>query len=338
MKALTLLAAVLLASAAAAQQSPYISHVYDYQPAPGQFVGVNPTYTEGMSADDMLQAASDQLVSTTTAKPGMVSLGSYGGNIVFGFDHPVVNVAGAYDFKIYGNAMATSAEPGIVMVSRDDNGNGLPDDTWYELAGSDYNAATTLHGYAITYNRPAAPLSDPVSWTSNDTDEPSGTIARNMFHKQSYWPAWLPDDVTTLTFTGTRLAKNATNAGSQWQLHPCDWGYADNQTNDTDKGMNIEWAVNASGQSVHLSQIDFIKVYTAIVNDLTMIGETSTEVCGAEDLHPTAVAAIASIRTDADDAEVQYYNLQGQRVGSDALAPGIYIRRQGSRATKVVCE
>lgn len=36
-----------------------------------------------------------------------------------------------------------------------------------------------------------------------------------------------------------------------------------------------------------------------------------------------------------DDAPVEYYNLQGVRMTSDALAPGIYIRRQGNETSKV---
>ena len=36
-----------------------------------------------------------------------------------------------------------SSEPGIVLVSKDTNGNGLADDEWYELAGSEYNSPAT---------------------------------------------------------------------------------------------------------------------------------------------------------------------------------------------------
>ena len=36
-----------------------------------------------------------------------------------------------------------------------------------------------------------------------------------------------------------------------------------------------------------------------------------------------------------EDAPVEFYNLQGVRMTSDALAPGIYIRRQGNETSKV---
>lgn len=39
---------------------------------------------------------------------------------------------------------------------------------------------------------------------------------------------------------------------------------------------------------------------------------------------------------DDSDAPVEYFNLQGIRVGSENLTPGIYIRRQGSQAIKVL--
>ena len=47
------------------------------------------------------------------------------------------------------------------------------------------------------------------------------------------------------------------------------------------------------------------------------------------------VTGAEDIATDeADDSEVEYYNLQGIRV-RQPLAPGIYIRRQGNVVTKV---
>ena len=36
-----------------------------------------------------------------------------------------------------------------------------------------------------------------------------------------------------------------------------------------------------------------------------------------------------------DSATARYYNLQGIEVSPDALTPGIYIRRQGTTATKI---
>jgi len=49
----------------------------------------------------------------------------------------------------------------------------------------------------------------------------------------------------------------------------------------------------------------------------------------------SAVLNIIADDTKDNDAPVYYFNLNGQRVNADNLTPGIYIRRQGSKATKV---
>ena len=48
-----------------------------------------------------------------------------------------------------------------------------------------------------------------------------------------------------------------------------------------------------------------------------------------------AVSGVEDITVDTDNSVVEYYNLQGIRMDSDNLAPGIYIRRQGDTVTKV---
>ena len=115
----------------AQEHSKYLHAVDEYQPAPGQFVNELPEYELG---DDAAAMAAKCTESLTTG--GMVSLGGFGGYITFHFDHSISNVPGKRDFYISGNGYNGNSEPGIVMVMRDNNANGLPDDTWYELAGS----------------------------------------------------------------------------------------------------------------------------------------------------------------------------------------------------------
>lgn len=47
-------------------------------------------------------------------------------------------------------------------------------------------------------------------------------------------------------------------------------------------------------------------------------------------------AGVNDIIADETNAPVEYYNLQGVKVAADNLSNGIYIKRQGSKATKVV--
>lgn len=284
--------------------SPYITRVHEYRPAPGQFVNELPRYTEGDTEETMRQKAEDCLAYNAGT---MVSLGGYGGYIVVGFDHTIVNRPGECDFKVLGNAFYStgssaaasggSCEPGIVMVSVDVNGNGLPDDEWYELAGSEYYKEETVKNYEITYycpdeNKTPVPGTDAsvtdstyVRWTDNRGGE--GYLSKLTYHKQAYYPQWLSGE--TLSFQGTRLADNAIDEsgdGSYYVLYAYDWGYADNHPNDSEKSnFNIDWAVDAEGNPVHLQGIDFIKIYTGVNQFNGWLGECSTEVAGVTDLH-----------------------------------------------------
>ena len=326
---------------AAAQNSPYISKVYDFLPAPGQFVNELPEYMDGDSHEAILAKVEEQICGDKN--PGMISLGAFGGYVVFGFDHPVANVEGAYDFKIYANAFMAagssvggSCEPGIVMVSVDANGNGLADDEWYELAGSDYGKETTIKNYSITYYKPDAdktPTADGmitdstyIRWTSSEGDE--GYVMKNSFHNQSYWPEWYEGE--TMEFIGTKLADNAfdqSGNGSYYVLTRLDWGYVDNYANDIDEGFKIDWAVDAEGNPKHLTHIDFVKVYTAVNQYCGWIGETSTEICGAEDLHPDAeVVGVDAVDADGDVLTLMASNAYGValRYGGEAMEAQIY--------------
>ncbi|MDM8269716.1 cell surface protein [Barnesiella viscericola] len=283
--------------------SPYITRVHEYRPAPGQFVNELPEYSEGDTEESMRQKAEDCLAYNAGT---MVTLGGYGGYIVVGFDHTIVNRPGEYDFKVLGNAFYStgaaggsggSSEPGIVMVSADVNGNGIPDDAWYELAGSEYQKPSTIKNYEITYYRPdeaktPVPGTDPsitdstyVRWTDNQGGE--GYLSKLTYHKQAYYPQWLSGE--TLSFRGTRLADNAVDEsgnGSYYVLYAYDWGYADNHPNDSEKSnFNIDWAVDAEGNPVNLSGIDFVKIYTGVNQFNGWLGECSTEVAGVTDLH-----------------------------------------------------
>jgi len=48
------------------------------------------------------------------------------------------------------------------------------------------------------------------------------------------------------------------------------------------------------------------------------------------------LSGIEDIEADGSDAPVEYFNLNGVRVNGEALTPGIYIKRQGGKASKVL--
>jgi uncharacterized protein YjdB len=276
----------------AGAQGKYVDRVIEFLPAPGQFTneGGYPAYSEGADAALMAERATAILrknAGNTSNNMSTISLGAYGGYIILGFDHPIYNRPYAYDFKIHGNMFDGNSEPGIVMVSKDVNKNGLPDDPWYELAGSEYYSSETTHHYEIQYFRPN-PLNGDVKWKDNQGRE--GKVLRNTYHQQtSYYPLWYAED--TLTFRGTLISLNAWNTvqppNQYWRSEAFAWGYADNQANAGElTNFSLDWAVDVNGNPVTLDQVDFIKIYTAVIQDAGWLGETSAEFSQAEDLHP----------------------------------------------------
>lgn len=266
----------------------FANKVWEYKPAPGQFVNTSTSaYQEGFTYEQVLKEATERI-----KKKAVLTLGGFGGYIVLGFPEPIRRVEGEYDFKVWGNATYNfktgtgkpggSAEPGIVYVAKDVNANGLPDDEWYELAGSEYGKDTETRGYEITYHRPT-PSDKDVYW--KDNKEQTGYIYRNSFHNQSsYYPAWI--DESEMTFRGTRLKDNAIPENGIWVGYCYSWGYADNHPNSKEGSLfKIDWAVNNNGQPVLLDAIDFVKVVTAVNQYAGQMGEISTEVMSIENLH-----------------------------------------------------
>lgn len=267
--------------------------VYEYRPAPGQFIN-NQSVARFTGAETTAEAAAAYAQRRLDGHK-FVSLGAFGGYIVVGFGQSVPN-SGRYDFAVEGNAFdsasGTSNEPGIVWVMADTNGNGLPDDTWYELRGSETGLPETVQDYRVTYTRPTG-AGEPVAWS--DSDGQSGTIERVADHKQdSYYPAWIADDSYTLS--GTRLASKSIRNSTTglWENPPFAWGYADNKGSDMlggsgqRVGFKIANAVRADGSPAELEAIDFVKVQTGVHQQCGPLGELSTEVvgfylCGAAD-------------------------------------------------------
>lgn len=274
--------------------------VFEYIPAPGQFIGES--QSGGMTGLETTIELAAKWAQNRIDSRNFVSLGAWGGYIIVGFDHSVPAGSGAYDFAIEGNAFFNagtnkggSHEPGIVYVMQDVNGNGLPDDEWYELRGSETGKTTTYQDYAVTYYRPSGPGMN-VQWVDNYGQ--SGTVDYlKSFHRQDYYyPSWIEADSYTLR--GTRIAAQTVQNSStgMWDNNAYAWGYADNigsdnlGSEDAEQGMGqrtgfrISNAMYPDGTAVNLKYVDFIKVQTGVQSKAGWLGEVSTEVFGFTDL------------------------------------------------------
>ncbi len=247
--------------------------VTDYSPAPGQFVNELPEYEDGDTDADMCRKAAAAINSE-----GLVTLGAFGGSITMELSEPISNLPGEPDFQVSGNAIPTSSEPGVVEVSPD----GI---VWYELRGEKWSESEP--GFGVTYYLPEADASDAeyIRWTA--ASGATGWISRNSaYHTQPFFPQWR-DGSQPLSLSARRLPSNGSMNPStgQYSLSPY-LGYADSYPNNiADSYLNLESAVDASGNSVDIKQIGFVRVTTGVLQNNGPLGECSTEISAIYRLH-----------------------------------------------------
>jgi hypothetical protein len=230
-------------------------NAFGFMPGPGQFVGVYPHAVFNDSATPDSITSKVQQVVTNTGAGWFASLGSFGGYVVTGFDHSVPNLGtGRYELSIQGNAFGSWGEPGVVWVSRDDNGNGQPDDTWYELKGCRHNTGDDKR-YAVTWYKPPGSGQSGI-WRDNLGN--TGTYARGFPRLQN---------LNHVILTGTRITASSVIDGGPW-------GYVD----IVDMGrFSISNAVQVDGTPANLEYIDFVKVQNASHETAGVFGEISCE-------------------------------------------------------------
>lgn len=268
--------------------------VYEFVPAPGQFVGETNKITD-YTGEERTHADALAYATRRLNENKFVSLGAFGGYIIVGFDHSIKAGSGEYDFAIQGNAFGGSCEPGVVWVMQDTNGNGLPDDEWYELRGSETGKETTIQNYAVTYYRPAGSGMS-VQWTDSEGKRGLVDYLTQIHTQPYYYPTWIEEDSYTLYGTCLNSKNTVDSSTGYWTNASFDWGYADNMGSDSlsggdaedgsgqRNGFKISNAIYPDGTAVGLEFIDFIKVQTGCNTKSGALGENSTEVFGFTDL------------------------------------------------------
>ena len=289
-----------------AANAQFITKTLDFTPAPGQYTNAEFIGTP---------AAAQSVVGTNR---GMVSLGAFGGSAIFYFEQGIKNdPANPYgvDFTVYGNATPTWSEPGIIQVMKDENKNGLADDTWYEIGGSDHFWNSTVKAYQITYFNNGLNQAGNIQWTDNQGK--SGIVPQNSFHQQPYYPqaALFPKiPSNSYQLNGTRVAGmiDLSNPGVVNSYRRA-FGYADNTPvlsfseklpdnpysaaieGSGGDAIDIGWAVNQNMKPVVLDEIHFIRIYTGMNDIAGWLGEISTEITGIRDVEPATVSGVSSV-------------------------------------------
>jgi hypothetical protein len=276
--------------------SPYITSLFDFDPAPGMFA--NDLYKVGFKKEDILRTALGRINETSVGY--QLDLGGFGGSIIVGFDHTVVNVPGQSDFKVYGGDLSDKENPpapGLIYVAYDKNGNGKPDDDeWYEIIGSQHTKANTIKNFKITYHKKAAGAPVVVGGPNDmfsdrehifcENNSPESYYMPRSKSRKEYYPLWASQ--AAVTYEGIKLNVDFVTArpgqAILWNFTPPQWGYA----NAVNPDIDIDWAVDKNGNKANLPGINFIKVVNCVSEPMGLCHQQSsmaTKFAGAADLH-----------------------------------------------------
>lgn len=311
---LVTLSAALYSTSVGATASPFATRVLAYDPAPGQFVRSSdyndPSRALGAPVGGGLYAADNSKV---------VTLGGFGGSITLGFDAPIVNLPPTaenprgLDFILFGNAFFITvdgeyrfAEAAVVEVSADINHNGLADDPWYlipgsALAGGPWPRARVSKTWDTnvadaTYSPASAawiPLSRSGTWTTSAYLLPTSQFTTPVYFGVSGIGAALgtwgyADCSPTLALgdiDGDGVIDDPAADPTVFYTRPSDPITPPSGGVATGSGggdaFDITWAVDPStGQPAGLTQVDFVRVTTAVDAIVPFFGEVSSEVSG----------------------------------------------------------
>ncbi|WP_409416558.1 hypothetical protein [Flavobacterium sp. PS2] len=276
--------------------NPYITAIYDFDPAPGMFA--NDLFKIGFTKEDIMRVALGRINETSVGYP--LDLGGFGGSIIVGFDHTVINNAGQKDFRVYGGDLTDKGNPpapGLLFVAYDKNGNGKPDDDeWYEIIGSQHTKENTTKNFKITYHKPAIgkpvvvsgpndPFIDREHIYCENNNSETYYLPRSKTKKE-YYPAWTTQN--TAVYEGTRLNVKFTplrpGQTTLWNFESPEWGYV----NAVNPDIDIDWAVDKNGNKANLPGINFIKIVNCVSEPMGLCHQQSsmaTRFAGAADLH-----------------------------------------------------
>jgi len=314
---------LLLVSSAYAvgeEGSPFAVRVLVFAPAPGQFVN-HPDF-------NVPERALGPPLGGGTSAPNntsVVSLGGFGGYIVLGYDHTVVddplNPFGM-DAIIFGNAYWVGGNPNrhwaecaMIEISLDENENGLADDPWYLIPGTHIIDPPSQFvivqwdddikdGYYPPDDESWIPAGNSGTWQTEAFALPTAVFgaavvtnptakgnSEGIYGYGDYSPTLVLGDLD-----GDDIVDDTTITPQQFYTTPDD-PLAVGMTVGSGGGdaFDIAWAIDPiTGDAAELYGFDFIRLTSAVDSVSPILGEKSAEIDAVADVAPDPFG-------DADD-------------------------------------
>jgi|CXWL01.1.fsa_nt_gi hypothetical protein len=280
----------VFAGSTASAGSPFATRVVAYSPAPGQFVS-DPSFNDPAEA----LGQPEGMGTSDGNNVSVVNLGGFGGYIVLGFDHTVLDdplnplgldaIVFSNAFWVGGNPDRHWAECATIEISRDENANGLADDPWYLITGSHLTAplarsqiswgdGSTTYAYQLPLNPfGAMVVVNPVAGTENE----------GIYGYAEYSPTLFLGDRD-----GDDQIDNEEITAEEFYTTPDD-PFEVGMTPGSGGGdaFDIAWAVDAAtGVRAELDGFDFIRLTTPVHVIMPPLGEKSAEIDAVADVSP----------------------------------------------------
>ena len=295
--------------------NPFAETVHSFDVSPGQNVN-NPVFNDSSQA-------LGQPVGGGTAFPAntsVVTLGGYGGELVLGFKQTIQNDPrnpNGLDFILFGNAFWSGSNPNHrfaeaahIEVSKDENGNGIPDDAWYLIPGShipdpatqfelqtwDDNVTDTTYppdnetwiplvyqGCACTWDTSAYRLPELFETSLLINPLGSGASEEGIYGYADLSPTLILGDTD-----GDNVVDDPTLHAGDFYVIPDDPFSVGISTNTCGgDAFDISWAIDpVTGQRADLTSVDFVRVKTAVNFVAGAVGEISAEIDAISDVSP----------------------------------------------------
>lgn len=300
----------------------FANDAVSYVPSWGQFVN-DPAFN---NAADMLGAPSGG-GTFSAAVSGTCTLGAFGGSAVLRFRAGVPNkcpespaCAGdsdqcardALDFTVYGNAIYSGSsprshwsEPAYIMVMKDENGNGLPDDAWYLVPGDhlpgyqEGGEESTIHrtdaGYAPS-NKAQYPVAayfptypDSTTFTAFRFDAelestftvPSGEYLEIAVGYADHSPTLVRGDLNSDNDASDPGECSNVSAAAFYAAPDNPFLVGVSPGSGGGDAIDISWAVDPeTGNPADLDEIHFVKIVNGLSAADGVLGELSAEIDG----------------------------------------------------------
>lgn len=310
--------------------SPFAARVIAFAPAPGQFIN-------SAAFDDPARALGPPVGGGTVAadNSSVVSLGGFGGSLILAFDHTVLDDPrnpDGLDFIVFSNAFWTNgdptrrnAEPAVVEISLDVNGDGIANDPWFVIPGSSLPSPPTLALQAQDWDDDAATATPPVDlmWYPSPAlypgvgasfttvgfalpnefdaavlDNPAGPGATVEAHfgYAELSPTMILGDLSGATgaIGDNSLSDPEDNpaiAPAAFYTVPDDpFAVGVDAGSGGGDAFDIAWAVNpATGAPANLAGFDFIRLSAAVAALRGPLGEASPEIDAVADVRPVTL-------------------------------------------------